>query len=748
MDFSLKQVVVALESQGYQCQYLDGSLLANNGPHQLSFVEDASGNAVGTFPDNIRQALGSITEAQVNERFGKQMLTELGYGEFSPSSAKATGVGDVNAKSLGVGTGDQAVTDEQPQKGPTKPQNSTDLPGDFTGDSDNNDPAKVPTTGGSSKASTVGPHGASSTGSPGPYNQKPEKTQGIKVGHSLQQLDAPDSDKSSPYTGTSVGELGNAKGDGKEAGSAPKMGSSPAPLPSTQGAQALPKLPSPGKGKMTVDGATVEAILGEASPSEIAQQQTDQNAQMAQQQTGKKMYVVSREATDQPWTLSGTFESTTPETIEDAKESVMSFTKASPTGASMVVFSEMAAEEVQQAILDGQDPKELGTVELAQGQMEALNEFAGVAKAGKAVGKGIGSAAKFGAEVVRGAAQGVGDLAKTGAGVATGAAGSVAQAAGKGLRAAGRDLTGQGEEEEVLTTESLNARVLASLPESFGILSEAGPIISRTSFKPIDLAEFERKLTPAMAQMILEQEGEDEDPFAPPMPPGEGEEAADVPPPEGGEFGGEGVPPEDEAGMGGPDLEGAEGAPEGGMGGEPGGAPIDIGGDPAPQPIGGEQGEPGLEPGTPEPEVPVGEESRYAQAQQMCPDCDEKDLEQLVQVGIVGDLYKALVQQVMSQKATMQTPDETGMPLAASQDTTKASRYLLMKGACLKLGTKILSRLLITLSRASSKTHQRSLRPPLWFWESPKTTTRKVTQRRPEGCSRDFWRKYALSVIQ
>jgi hypothetical protein len=724
MDFTFKQVVVALESLGYQCQFLDGSLVAQHGTNQLTFVEDSEGNAVGTFPASLSEALGQITETQVEERFSQQRLTEMGYGEFSPSSAKPTGVDDVTGKSLGIDVGDQSVTNEQPQKGPKKPQNSTDLPGDFTGDSNNNDPAKVPGTGGSSKATTVGPHGAASTGKPGAApDKKPEKTQAMKVGHSLQQGSAPDKDSGADYTGTEVGELGNAQGDGKGAGSSPSMGSSPAPLPSTQGAQALPKIPSPGKGKMTVSGATIEAILGEASPDQLAQQQDTQNTQIAQQNAGKKVYVVSRDAADRPWAVSGTFESTTPQSIEDAKESVFTFTQANPQGGSVVFFSEMDAEEVQQAIADGQQPQELGNVEIAQGKVEegiggAIARGAGAVargagKAAGAVARGAGKVAGVvGREMgstargMKGIAQGAGRAAGAVARGAKKAAGAVARGAQKvgqnvadmpastaavagdmGSRAAkavGADRTASaigrgaarvagglekatGGSREFEYEESFKARVLASLPESFNILAEMhpGPHLNRTTFKEIDLAEFERRITPLMARVILEQDDE-EDPFAPPMPP-EGGEGEDLPPED--EFGGEeGAPPEeDDAGMGGPE----DVPPEGDMGEDPG-APIDIGPEPSPAPVGGEQGPPGIEPGAPEPEVPAGEESRYQQAKQMCPDCDETEIEQLVELGIVGDLYKAMVQRVAARSAEMKAQEEP-MALAASQAAPNGS---------------------------------------------------------------------------
>ena len=260
MQVTIKTLVVALESLGFQCQYVDGSLIATNGGRNMSFVEDSQGEAIGTIPDDLRQALQQITEQQVEKRFSQQMLTELGYGEFSPSAAKPTGVGDTNAKALGIKSGEQAVTGEQPQKGPKKPQDASGLPGDYTGDSENNQPANVPSTGGDSEASKVGPHGAAKTGSPGPNLKGPEKTQGMKVGQSLMQPDAPEADKGD-YEGTKVGKIGNVQGDGKGAGGVLSMGKSPAPFPTTQGAQTLAKIPSPGAGKMAVTKATVESVL-------------------------------------------------------------------------------------------------------------------------------------------------------------------------------------------------------------------------------------------------------------------------------------------------------------------------------------------------------------------------------------------------------------------------------------------------------------------------------------------------------
>jgi hypothetical protein len=285
-------------------------------------------------------------------------------------------------------------------------------------------------------------------------------------------------------------------------------------------------------------------------------------------------------------------------------------------------------------------------------QEEAIEEAVG-----KAIGKGIGAVAQFGADVARGAARGVGAAA----GTAAQGVGKLASAAGKGVQAAGEELTGDDEVEE-----SRVDRIMKHIPESYGILSETnpGPVLHPETMAPIDLGEMERKLTPIFARMILEQD-DDEDSFAPPPPPGgvgddegdpggeppaPGDELGDESPPEDG-MGDEGLPPEDGAGEGGPDM----GAP----------VDVDIGTEPSPQPVGDEQGVPGLEePEAPEPELPA--DSRWAQAKQQCPDCDDAALEKLVQVGIIGDLYNSLVQRVTA-TALQHEPEEEPMGLAASQ---------------------------------------------------------------------------------
>ncbi len=648
MQATIKTLVVALESLGFQCQYVDGSLIATNGGRNMSFVEDSQGEAIGMIPDDLRQALQQITEQQVEKRFSQQMLTELGYGEFSPSAAKPTGVGDTNAKALGIKSGEQAVTGEQPQKGPKKPQDSSDLPGDYTGDSENNQPANVPSTGGDSEASKVGPHGAAKTGSPGPNLQGPEKTQGMKVGQSLMQPDAPEADKGD-YEGTQVGTIGNVQGDGKDAGGAPSMGKAPAPFPTTQGAQTLAKIPSPGAGKMTVTKATVESVLDDINRTKPI----DEFFYFSDQPEGEwpeyeEGYV---EAVDQAAQslLGQSLEElgTEEEILRQSHEQ-----KMSPEA----VVQQLAAE----AGLEIQDQG------LAGGEAGGVEEA--VAQVGRAIGKGIGKAAEFGAEVAKGAAKGVGKLA----GTAVKGAGRIAGAASKGIEAAGGDLAGDEQDEALIN------RVIESLPKSFGLMAEIhpGPYISRETLKVIDLERVEEQLTPVLARLILEQpfppedeEEEEDEEGAPPPPPPPGEEEEP-----GGELGD--MPPEpgdDEAGMGGPEepLPG-EGEPPEGDAGPEAGAPVDvdIGGAPTPQPVGGEQGEIDIEAGAPEPQIPSDEMSRYQKAKQMCPDCDDREVEELIQVGIVGDLYQALVQQVMAQKAAMAPQAE---PLVASQVTTKSS---------------------------------------------------------------------------
>lgn len=447
MQVTMKKLVVALESLGYQCQYIDGSLIADNGAMQkLHFVESSDGEAIGTIPSPVMTALQDITEEQVAERFSAQMLTEMGYGNFSPSAAKPTGVDDITGQSLGIDVGDKTVTDEKPQEGPKKPQNATELPGDFTGDSDNNGPADVPDTGGDTEATTVGPHGASKTGKPGPNNQKPEKTQGIKVGHSLQQPDAPAADKGD-YDGTAVGEIKNAAAGQKQQSKVASAGKAPAQLPTDQPAQSDANIPGPGKGKMTVTKATIESVLSGIdevqTPDEVVAAEQAQNDQLASENAGKSIYVVSRQTPDDAWTMSGNFETTSPDTVANAKESSMEFSQSNPQGGSMVIFSEMGSDEVQQLLADGQDPAAIGSPEITNGQVESLNEDGvdevlgavagaagrGLAGAGKLAGKALGAAGKAAGKAVgRGAAA----LAKKGVQAAGQAAKKGAQAVGRG----------------------------------------------------------------------------------------------------------------------------------------------------------------------------------------------------------------------------------------------------------------------------------------------------------------------------
>lgn len=643
MQATIKTLVVALESLGYQCQYVDGSLIATNGVNKLSYVEDSQGEAIGTIPDDLRQALQQITEQQVEDRFSKKMLMELGYGEFSPSAAKPTGVGDTNAKALGIKSGEQAVTGEQPQKGPKKPQDSSELPDDFTGGSDNNQPANVPSTGGDSEASKVGPHGATKTGSPGPNLQGPEKTQGMKVGQSLMQPDAPEADKGD-YEGTKVGKIGNVQGDGKGAGGVLSMGKAPAPFPTTQGAQTLAKIPSPGAGKMAVTKATVESVLDDIDRTKPIDEFFYFN--------------------DQPEGEWPEYEEGYVEAVDQAAQSLLGQT-LEELGTEEEILRQSHEQQMSPEAVVQQLAAEAGLEIQDQGLAGGVGES--VAKAGLVIGKGIGKAAEFGAEVAKGAAKGVGKLA----GTAVKGVGRVAGAVSKGVEAAGGDLAGDEQDEALIN------RVIESLPKSFGLMAEIhpGPYISRETLKVIDLNRVEEQLTPVLARLILEQpfppeeddeEEDDEEGAPPPPPPGEeepGDELGDMPP----------DPVDDEAGIGGPEepMPG-EGEPPEGAGDPVAGAPVDvdIGGAPTPQPVGGEQGEIGIEAGAPEPQIPPDEMSQYQKAKEMCPGCDDREVEELIQVGIVGDLYQALVQRVMAQKSAMAPQAE---PLVASQVTTKSS---------------------------------------------------------------------------
>lgn len=608
MRVTLKKLVVALESLGYQCQDLDGSLIATNGNSQLTFVEDSQGEAVGTIPANVQGALSQITESQVEERFGAQRLQEMGYGDFSPSAAKPTGVGDVNAKSLGIDTGDQAVTDQKTQQGPKKPQDASKLPGDFTGDSENNKPHGIENTGGDSEATKVGPHGAAKTGTPGPNNKKPEKTQGIKVGHSLQQPGSPDADDSGDYEGSSVGAVGDA------GGKSTSMGSAPASLPSTQGAQTTAKIPGAKKGKMTVSGSTLESVLAEVflpdGPPEGEAWPSYEEGYM------ESVDSVAQELTGQSLEQLGVDE----ETLRQAHEQQMT-PKA---------FVEQIAAEQGITISNSQEP-----VSYTEGKFS---------KAAKAV-------ADTGADIVKGAATVAGKVAQ--------GAGKAGEAVSKGVAAAGKVLSGDDQNESRIN------RILKRIPESYGILKsmDLGIVLHPTNMTPIDMNEMEKNLTPVFARMILEQDEED-DGFAPPPPPPGGDAGDDLgappmddmggegddlgAPPEGDMGDEEGLPPEDGAGEGGPDL----GAP----------VDVDIGTEPAPQPVGDEQGAPGVEDGAPEPELPS--DSRWAKAKEMCPNCDDEALAKMVEVGIVGDLYQALVQKVT---ATAMQSDQEDALLAASQ---------------------------------------------------------------------------------
>jgi hypothetical protein len=664
MDVHLTKLVVALESLGYQCQYLDGALVATNGANRLSYSEDSRGNAVGTFPASVTEALRSVSDRKVKRRFNGKTLEEMGYVNFSPSKDKATGTDDVTSKKLGVDSGDQTVTDETPQKGPKKPQKSSELPNEYTGGSDNNDPHGLPDTGGDAEYTKVGPHGAAKTGKPGPNMGKPEKTQGMKVGHSLQQPESPDADKGN-YTGSKVGFIGNS-GSALTAGATSK-GSSPAPLPKDQSAQSLPKIPSPGKGKMTVASKSLESLIASA------------DNRISEEAPGRSLFVMTRRNPGESWAMSGTFG------LDDAgrkssQDLISEFSSANPGGSALVVSSARESSEVHQHLADGRNPNELGEVEISVGQMESVQavteagigysgEYSEIYNKAKKAAKlrlagNVEAAQKIEREVDRLVDEAGSEEAE--------------EAAQSGME------DGQFDESSKIRkklTPKLMESVLREFQGSLGILRSRnyGPVLHPETFRPIDLDEVEKKLTPIFARMILEQDDEDEFDTEEDEPGLPGEDDEDPLAAELGMAPDSTDSPDDQAGMGGPGIGDdfgdfdAEGVPPGDAPGmqDPtsNGAPIDIdiGGGPSPQPIGGEQGGPGIEPGAPEPQLSP-DQSRWAAAREQCPDCDDAALEKLVQVGIIGDLYNELVQRVT---ATSLQRGRAAEPIVASKNPKK-----------------------------------------------------------------------------
>lgn len=683
-EVSIQKVVVALEECGFQCQYVDGTVIATRGTEQRHFVEDSHGNAVGTFPADVQGAVRNITEAQVARRFSQQALYEMGYGQFSPSADKPTGTEEPSSNRFDVDSGDRAVTSDNPDKpkgmdGIDDPVDDDDLPDDFTGGSDNNEDADIPSTGGGTDATTVGAHGGSGGGKgAGPKSKKPEKTQPMAVANNLYQMDNPDSEKSGDYTGSEVGAVsdGGSRGGG---GRIAKQGSFPADLPSKQDAQTTADIPTVKKGKMTVTGATVESVLDamfeQQDPDELQAAAEDEAQRMVEQYGGQTLALLTQ-SQDGAWAVGGTLESNwDPQQYSDMKMSAQDH--ASTGGEARIIATPDSPEEVREAVTENPnlDPSaDLGGTEVFM--TEDIRETVGTA---------IAKGAEVVGDVAKGVVKGAGTVAKKVASPVVGVAGDVVRAAGTGVSAAGDALD---DDDEQKKNESIMRKALRTFPRYSGILEakHPGPFISPATYEQIDLAEAERMLTPTLLELAAErildnlseqdEEGLDDAPPEPGLsaPPG-GEDDVDIDidaeggemPPEGGEA------PEDDAGLGGPPELSDMGAPEPAGGG----VDIDIGGGPSPQPSGGEPeatGEP-----VPEPELPA--DDRWKEARDLCPDCDDSTLSKIVQAGIVGDLYNELTKNLFVHFAKTKQDTEK-QALAASmnahsgrQVTTKGSKW-------------------------------------------------------------------------
>lgn len=251
---NFKKLFVAFDEAGYQCQYLAdvGTLIAKQGNNEYYFSENSSGEAIGIIPKFIQESVENITETQAENRFN--VLTEV---EFSPSKDTPTGIGSV-AKELDIKTGDQV---EKGTKVDTKEPQAGGLPGEFTGDSDNNEPAEVEQDMSSGAVTSVGAE-MNKSGKPGPNNQKPEKRKGMKVGNSLQQQ-LMKGVSTGDYDGSEVGELsGDASVDMSTTGKG-----NTSFLPKTQGAQSFADIPAK-VGKMTVTSSMIDDILFNLSEEE------------------------------------------------------------------------------------------------------------------------------------------------------------------------------------------------------------------------------------------------------------------------------------------------------------------------------------------------------------------------------------------------------------------------------------------------------------------------------------------------
>lgn len=769
MNFNIKNVVVALEECGYQCQYLEGTLTASKGSDTRYFVENSKEEAIGSYPDEVTKKLKSLTEAKVNARFSSQTLNEMGYGNFSPSADKPTGTEAPSTNRFKVKPGEKAVTDDNPEKpkgmkGIDSPVDDKELPKEFTGGSKNNEDPNVPNTEKGAKTTVGATGGGKNAGANKTKNT--EKGQKMSVGNSLYQQDASDRNKGDNYTGTKVGELGSKKGDGGGSKVA-NAGDMPADLPKDQPAQSVAKIPSVKAGKMAVTGTTVESVLSsmfEATNGDAMMAQADEESKQKAQQLSGQNLILLTQSKEGGWNVGSSFEKGwSPSDYLNVKEAANSHITTGGSAAKVIVTGE-PVEQIRELL-----SKNPSTDPATFGQEVMMTEVLG------AIAKGIGSVAKGAANLaggaVKGAAKGVGALAK-GAGnvagkvanTAAGAVGSAARGAtdlaAKGVKAgvdAGKSVANAGvnlgkgavntatdavktvansasqipgeptiggnlvkdaankipsldpstlnkmdaqkkaaEKQQQMQMgyrgESVIGEAVKTFPMYNGILETLyeGPYISRTTFKQIDLAEMERKLTPHLVEAIAMHLSEQDVPPEAPLPGDEEEDPmmddgmgdpdmgdadmsadADMGAPDMGAddtgvpgADAEGMPADagaDEAGL---DDAGAGGPPEldggaGGMGG------MDIGAEPSPQPVGGE---PEMS-GTPAPEPELPSEDRWAQARESCPDCDDAVLSELVQYGIINDLQKAIFNKFIGHLTKTKQASEK-QPLVASQDAS------------------------------------------------------------------------------
>lgn len=667
-DYKVKETVVALEECGYQCQYIEGTITATRGSDVRYFVEDSRENAVGLFPADVVAKLNTLNESQIEDRFSKTTLYEMGYGSFEPSADKPTGTEEPSKNRFKVKDGEKAVTSDNPEKpkgvkGLDNPVDDDDLPNDYTGGSKNNEDADIPNTDKGS-VSTVGSNGGEGGGKgAGPdTSKKAEKTQAMNVGNSVYQQDAANRDTGKDYTGSKVGSVGNKKStSGSKVANA---GTMPAKLPTDQPAQSLAKIPSVKSGKMAVTGSTVESVLASLDAEQTADDMmasTMDEAEQKAKQFSNQNLVLLNQSKDGSWSVGSTFDKGwSPSDYMNVKESASDHSTTGGGKAKIIATNENI-ENIRRMITT--NPKiDIATL----GQEIFMTES--IAGAMDAVGK-----------VAADVATGTGKVAKRLAKPVAKGVGKVTKAVGTGIEAAG---------EEIGADEAIMKEAIRTFPKYNGILEKLypGPYISRTTFKQIDLADIERKLTPHLVEAIamhLTEQGVDAppqgalpdeeemdpdldaDPMADPAldaPMDGGEDGMDAP--EMGaekgapDMGAEGEEPLDDAGMGGEDA-GLGDMGGGGMGGAP-----DIGAEPAPQPMGGDLEASGMP--SPEPELPS--EDRWARARENCPDCDDATLSELVQYDIVNDLQKAMFDKFVNH-LTKTKEQNAKVPLVASKNS-------------------------------------------------------------------------------